>query len=176
MNWKNCTPQRMGYKVIKHIEWKLRTTKGFYYNVETFTAENGIISMVGWLFHTDRKVDTVELVIDGGNGEKSFVLNYGFLRKDVGEGYKTANAYASGFRCKLLYTTSRDFRLRLKVNMEGKTKRIDLGTVKANCTERECFDVELDEQDAYKIISRYLVAEDYKDYAETAEGRNYPLP
>ena len=172
MNWKNCTPQRMGYKVIKHIEWKLRITKGFYYNVETFTAENGIINMVGWLFHTDRKVDTVELVIDSGNGEKSFVLNYGFLRKDVGEGYKTANAYASGFRCKLLYTTSRDFRLRLKVNMEGKTKRIDLGTVKANCMERECFDVELDEQDAYKIISRYLVAEDYKDYAEMAEGRN----
>lgn len=172
MNWKKCTPQRMRYKVIKHIEWKLGIIKGFYYNVEVFSVENGMINLVGWLFHTDKKVDMVELEIIGGDEEKVFILNYGFLRKDVGEGHKTANAYASGFQCKLLYKTACDFRLRLKVNMEGRTKRIDLGTVKANCTERECFDVELDEQDAYKIVSRYLVAEDYKDYVKMAAGRS----
>ena len=73
----------------KNIEWKC--------NVDIFDFKDNHLSIAGWIFHEEFKLENIKLKVIGRNTNISENIVYGVKRLDVFEQFKSENAKLSGF-------------------------------------------------------------------------------
>lgn len=75
----------------------MRSEAGFRYELESYGMADGRFHISGWIFHTERQVVDVTLLVRTDGAVHPYVVKYGLPRDDIGARYPEPTARQSGF-------------------------------------------------------------------------------
>lgn len=110
---------------------------GFFYNVDELIYMDGILSVQGWGFHSQEKIETVELIVKNAEETMSIPIEYGFRRLDIGKSYGREDAYPSGIKGKVRIMTPTEVSVYLTMKTSCKKLTISIGKFQPFVREEE---------------------------------------
>ncbi|WP_418026664.1 glycosyltransferase [Paenibacillus sp. JJ1722] len=151
--WKMTKPLRLVLDLFKKKTKKLTETDTRN-AIELFEFENNILTIKGWVFSENDKIDDMFLKIIHGKKEYRLELISGLERKDVEEVYNIERARYSGFNSNVSIDNFSSFKVYLEFTLDGTKKHIFIGKVQSNIFEYLSFiKKRLNKQNVHKLLN-----------------------
>jgi GT2 family glycosyltransferase/glycosyltransferase involved in cell wall biosynthesis/2-polyprenyl-3-methyl-5-hydroxy-6-metoxy-1,4-benzoquinol methylase len=132
-SWKMTYPLRKLMVFIKFLNSSRREISipnNMIYALDVCKFENDILTIAGWIFHSDEELKNIEIQLLFSKKTVSFPIPYGIERKDVAAEYSNRNAFYSGFTAELLVRNTTRFDVALHYSTLNLTGSISIARIR----------------------------------------------